>query len=151
MQMVRRSVVSRNFICDAAYAIINMGAAQQTNKQKLDPQSTQCAPLVVSFSLTSIFIYARCRLAAIEAIIKSERGTIYGTTGVFVVCAQIHAAASERGCYGKIRHRMQSTHIESGGSTRESRVIQCAEGTFSLVQMSSLFVLRDTTHDSLPF
>jgi hypothetical protein len=95
MQMVRRSVVSRNFICDAAYAIINMGAAQQTNKNSI----RRAHSVRRLSSLTSIFIYARCRLAAIEAIIKSERGTIYGTTGVFVVCAQIHAAASERGCW----------------------------------------------------
>jgi hypothetical protein len=88
-----------------------------TNKQKLDPQSTQCASPPVVVVDINFHLCARCRLAAIEAIIKSERGTIYGcTTGVFVVCAQIHAA-SERGCWKN--QAPHAEHTESGGSTRE--------------------------------
>lgn len=88
-----------------------------TNKQKLDPQSTQCASPPVVVVDINFHLCARCRLAAIEAIIKSERGTIYGyTTGVFVECAQIHAA-SERGCWKN--QAPHAEHTESGGSTKE--------------------------------
>jgi hypothetical protein len=130
MQMVhRRCVVSRNFMLCAAYAIINMGAEQQTNKNSIRRAHSVRRP-----PLTSIFIYARPSRRNWGNYQKWTWDNLWYPCRS--VCCVRSDAASERGCWKNPAPHAEH-HTESGGSTytpgtRESRVTMRRRELFHL-------------------
>lgn len=143
LYMLGRCVVSRNFIRCSLCNYQHGGRA--TNKQD-------------SIQSWHQFSFMRGRLAAIEAIIKSERGTIiYSTRSMFVCCVR-SVAASERGCSKNppphAEHRTErAAEVDMGYIyiRREKQGTIRGGNFFTCANVVSVCFAWHTTHDSLPF